>query len=349
VKRRPGRRSLVMGVVVVLTGMLVLGAMAAAGSSGSAARSFVVYAKPSTVEFMNHADDRVRGMTTNPFAANAQALVLLTKGAEKGNGPFPGDDVLYTFKLYRDSGGSRSEGTATFTCYYTFGKRATCEAYFRLAGGLLLASGQIRFDSSGFELSASGGTEAYLGERGAITGLKGGSSAGVQKLRVDLVSPAGSGLAAGPGRSLAIYSSATAVQYLNNADDEARGLTNNPFSSGVNKLRPKLEWKGNGPFAGDVVIYSFNLFNDRSLKKKAGSATYTCYFNYKKMAFCNTYYSLKSGASTIVASGPIDFNTTGFSLPITGGTSRYVAARGELKETSVKTANAQRLEFRLLG
>jgi hypothetical protein len=338
--------------VVAVAWALVVGATAAgvARSADSSGKSFAIYAKPSTVEFMNHADDRVRGMAANPFAANAQALVLVTKGTEKGNGPFPGDDILYTFKLYPDAKLSKSDGTATFTCYYTFAKRATCEAYFKLNGGLLLASGQIQFGSSHFTLSASGGTEAYLGQRGAVTGVTGsGSPTAVQELQVDLVKPVGSGSKARAKRTLTIYSSATAVQYLNNADDEARGLTNNPFTSGLNKLKPKLTWKGNGPFAGDVVIYSFHLFSDRALKHRAGSATYTCYFNYAKIAFCDTYYSLQSGASTIVASGPIDFNRTGFSLPVTGGTSNYLAAGGEIKETPLKTANAQRLDFQILG
>ncbi len=338
--------------MIVATALAVAAVAAAGGEArnvASGGRSLTIYAKPSTIEFMNHADDRVRGMAANPFAANAQALVLVTKGAEKGNGPFPGDDVLYTFKLYPDAGLSKSNGTATFTCYYTFAKRATCEAYFRLTDGLLLASGQIQFGSSHFTLSASGGTEAYLGQGGAVTAVTGtGKPTAAQRLQVDLVKPVGSAKTQA-SHKLAIYSSATAVQYLNNADDEARGITNNPFDSAVNKLRPKLTWKGNGPFAGDVVIYSFNLYNDSARKHKTGSATYTCYFNYSKIAFCDAYYSLKSGASTVVASGPIDFNTSGFSLPVTGGTSKYLAARGEVKETSLPAANAQRLDFQLLG
>ncbi len=40
-------------------------------------------------------------------------------------------------------------------------------------------------------------------------------------------------------RKLTVYSVASQVQYLNNADDEARGMTNNPFDTALNKLRPK--------------------------------------------------------------------------------------------------------------
>ena len=149
--------------MIVATALAVAAVAAAGGEArnvASGGRSLTIYAKPSTIEFMNHADDRVRGMAANPFAANAQALVLVTKGAEKGNGPFPGDDVLYTFKLYPDAGLSKSNGTATFTCYYTFAKRATCEAYFRARPtGICGLRARLSSAAPDFTLSASGGTE----------------------------------------------------------------------------------------------------------------------------------------------------------------------------------------------
>src|ERR1700685_2631878 len=82
--------------------------------------------------------------------------------------------------------------------------------------------------------------------------------------------------AAAGEHSLTIYTVASAVQYINNADDEARGMTNNPFSGTTNRLRPHLAWKGNGPFAGDVVIYSFKLYANSHLKNSVGLASYTC-------------------------------------------------------------------------
>ena len=101
-----------------------------------------MYAVATTAQFMNHADDRLRGMSTNPFNVNTRALVIITKGQEKGNGPFPGDDILYSFKLYSDPKLPNANGSAMFTCYYNFVKRATCDSYFELDGGLVLASGQ---------------------------------------------------------------------------------------------------------------------------------------------------------------------------------------------------------------
>ncbi len=240
-----------------------------------------MYAAPTRVQFMNHADDRIRGMSANPFTPSQQALVILANGTEKKNGPFPGDDVLYSFALYPNSKLSKSNGSALFTCYFTFIKRATCEAYFQLKTGLVLASGQVRFNSTRFTLSVVGGTNAYLAShrvtwwrRPALEGKAGPAPRlrTARIMRADFAHRAGTlagceaKLALGlhgrgarrdcrrvrrrrarrvrlrrrPEHSMTIYSVATNVQYLNNADDEARGSTNNPFDPATNKLKPKL-------------------------------------------------------------------------------------------------------------
>ena len=140
---------------------------AASGASG-ASKKFTVYAVPATVQFMNHADDRLRGMSTNPFKLKSEAVILGQNGKEKGNGPFPGDDILYGFKLFADTKRTKPIGAAMFTCYYQFVKRATCDSYFDLDKGLLLASGQIRFGATHFTLGLIGGTHAYLGALGQV-------------------------------------------------------------------------------------------------------------------------------------------------------------------------------------
>jgi hypothetical protein len=95
-------------------------------------------------------------------------VILGANGKEKGNGPFPGDDILYAFKLFADGKRTRPVGTAMFTCYYGFGKRATCDSYFDLAKGLLLASGQVLFGKTHFTLGITGGTNAYFGALGEV-------------------------------------------------------------------------------------------------------------------------------------------------------------------------------------
>ena len=146
---------------------------------------------------------------------------------------------------------------------------------------------------------------------------------------------------------LTLYSVATGLQYINTADDRARGHVNNPLDSTANKLAPKSSGGGDGPFAGDVAVYALTLYSSPALKQRAGSAVYTCYFNYDRHALCQAYYKLGSGG-TIVASGPVDFNGKGFTIVVTGGTQKYLGARGEAK-ASVAPKNAQRVDFELIG
>jgi hypothetical protein len=151
----------------LLATVVALATLPAAASG--AAPKLTVYAFPATVQFMNHADDRLRGMSTNPFKYKSEAVILGAKGKEKGNGPFPGDDILYAFKLYGNANRTKPMGTAMFTCYYEFVKRATCDSYFDLARGLVLASGQVRFGAKQFTMGVTGGTNTFLGALGQIT------------------------------------------------------------------------------------------------------------------------------------------------------------------------------------
>ncbi len=105
-----------------------------------------------------------------------------------------------------------------------------------------------------------------------------------------------------------------------------RGSVNNPFNSQTAKLQPKLSLKGNGPFPGDVTVYTFDLYSSAQLQKKVGSAAYTCYFNYASHALCLAYYELSGPKGSLVASGSLDFAQTGFTLVVTGGTLHYLGA-----------------------
>ncbi|HZS24951.1 MAG TPA: hypothetical protein VFA30_08180 [Gaiellaceae bacterium] len=147
-------------------------------------------------------------------------------------------------------------------------------------------------------------------------------------------------------RTLTVYSVATGLQYINSADDSVRGKVNNPLNSTENRLAPKGS-SGKGPFAGDIALYALTLYDDATLKRRAGSAVYTCYFNYNRHALCQAYYKLKAG-STLVASGPIDFNKSGFTIVVTGGTTKYLGVRGEAK-VAPAPRNAQKIEFELIG
>jgi len=151
--------------------------VSAASGAASASHNLTVYAVPNTVQFMNHADDRLRGMATNPFKFKSESVILNDNGKEKGQGPFPGDDILYTFKLFNDAKLAKPAGTALFTCYYEFAKRATCDSYFDLAKGIVLASGVVKFGQTHFTLGITGGTHAYLGALGQVSSTAAGKNA----------------------------------------------------------------------------------------------------------------------------------------------------------------------------
>ena len=67
------RLALALATAALLT--TTLGATAASGAT-RAAQKLTVYAVPTTVQFMNHADDRLRGMSTNPFKLKAETALM---------------------------------------------------------------------------------------------------------------------------------------------------------------------------------------------------------------------------------------------------------------------------------
>ena len=97
---------------------------------------------------------------------------------------------------------------------------------------------------------------------------------------------------------LVLYSVAEQEQFINNADDRTRGGGNNPF--GNNKdVTPTSNKATNGPFPGDEAIFSFNLYTSSSLRTRAGTAIFTCQYNYDKNAFCDAAFQLSNGATLI--------------------------------------------------
>jgi hypothetical protein len=162
-----------------------------------------------------------------------------------------------------------------------------------------------------------------------------------------IVSGAGAtGAGVTANRGLTVYSVATGVQYINTEDDRVRGRANHPLDPASAKLTPKGTETGKGPFAGDVAIYALTLYNSPTLKRTAGSGVYTCYFNYDQHAFCKAYFKVK-GQGTIVASGPINFKDSTFTIVVTGGTDTFLGVRGQLK--AVAGQSNSKVDFRLIG
>jgi len=154
------------------------------------------------------------------------------------------------------------------------------------------------------------------------------------------------GAGASGDRRLTVFSVATGLQYINTADDRARGKVNNPLDSTASKLAPKSSGR-QGPFAGDVAVYALRLYRDAAVKHPLGTAVYTCFFNYDRHALCQAYYKFRAGG-TIVGSGPVDFKSSSFTIVVSGGTSTYLGARGQASAVPAR-GNAQRVDFELIG
>jgi hypothetical protein len=146
--------------------------------------------------------------------------------------------------------------------------------------------------------------------------------------------------AAAGTRTLTLYAYATQVRFADHADDRSRGILKNPFNADTKSLAPKTT--GKGPQAGDSARFSFKLYSDAGLKRSAGSAVYNCTFNFAHHALCEALYELKTG--TLFASGPTDFDTTRFTLAVTGGTSKFLGLRGQVSSAPA-ARNAHRLDF----
>jgi hypothetical protein len=140
---------------------------------------------------------------------------------------------------------------------------------------------------------------------------------------------------------LTLYSVAEQEQYVNNSDSRILGIGNNPF--GNFKDVTAATSKGNGPFPGDEALFSFNLYSDPSLKTRAGSATFTCQYNFNKNVFCDAAFKLRNGG-TLIASGAFNFNTSKFTLAVTGGSGAYADRAGIVQETP-SSNHSQRLAF----
>jgi hypothetical protein len=144
--------------------------------------------------------------------------------------------------------------------------------------------------------------------------------------------------ASGAGRSLAIYAVATRAQFTDHSDDRKRGELNNPFNADT-KLPKKVVTR-----AGDEALFSFKLYSDAAHKHQIGSASYSCTYNSAHKALCEADFELKNGA--MFASGPADFDTTTFTLAVSGGSGSYVGARGQVSSAPA-AKDAHRLTFLL--
>ena len=97
--------------------------------------------------------------------------------------------------------------------------------------------------------------------------------------------------AASTPQKLTLYSVATEEQFLSMSDDRARGKGNTPFGNFKDTTTPAAE-NSSDPQAGDISLFSFNLYSDSDLKTNVGTGVFTCQYNFDQNAFCDVSYQL---------------------------------------------------------
>jgi len=149
--------------------------------------------------------------------------------------------------------------------------------------------------------------------------------------------------AASASQGMTLYSIAKSEQYVNNADDRARGKGNNPFGNFRDATATATHQSG-APFPGDEAIYAFDVYANDGLKKSVGTAVYTCQYNFNKNAWCDAVYEINGG--TLFGSGAFNFNADTFALGITGGLGKYSGVTGGIRSMP-GPSHSQRLIFTL--
>jgi len=169
-----GHRPVCLAALVVVAtsvaGILPACAMSSSGEVVNVSKKISLYSVATSEQFVNNEDDRARGEGTNPFG-NFRDESPVVK--ETANGPFPGDESVFTFSLYTNARLETKAGSAVLTCLYNFNKNAFCDATYQLDGGTLVAAGAFNFNASNFVLVITGGYGKYSDVKGVLEGTPG--------------------------------------------------------------------------------------------------------------------------------------------------------------------------------
>jgi hypothetical protein len=153
--------------------------------AGGGPRAIDAYSFPVEDAYLNHNDDEARGDAANPFGtlvykqclalphsrlASCDAAVMKAAATTidaHNDGPFPGDDTMFGFKLYKSAAFKGQTGSAVLTCQYYFDHYAFCDASFQMkSGGTLIGQGTFSFDAKSFSLAITGGYGTFAGVTG---------------------------------------------------------------------------------------------------------------------------------------------------------------------------------------
>ena len=314
-------------------GLLVVASSSARPQAST--RHLTFAAIVSKAQFVNNRDDRQRGLGNNPFGNTAGTGTATTD--EKGHGPLPGDEGVFEYTLTDPNHPSKKLGVGDLVCEYVFDKVGSCWFTYDLGSGTIVGIGSVpALTQTSFSLTVTGGTGAYRGVRGNIQVTKlanGFPSKTVSHnvpalvLEPERVSVTLTPAATARTSTLVRYSSATKEQFIDNADDEVRGWSANPYGMRDPSLEAAEDADNGGPFPGDASLFGFAI---RSQPKAATTnpATYTCLYAFAKRAFCNGTFQLPGG--TLFGGGAFAFAATRYSIAIVGGTGIYRGASGQL-------------------
>jgi hypothetical protein len=143
-----------------------------------------VYSKTEKQQFLNHQDDRQRGVTSSPFGHYGD-VTPTTKETQKG--PFPGDEAYFQFGVYDSVAQTKKVGSGVLLCRYNFAKNAYCDAVYQFGNGnTLVAAGAFSFSATEFTLAIVGGTGTYSGATGDLEISAGVGDTHVQRLKFTL-------------------------------------------------------------------------------------------------------------------------------------------------------------------
>jgi hypothetical protein len=350
----------------VLVASFCLGHASSSAAAVQASRSFVLYTVVGSQQFVNNEDDRARGQGNNPFG-NYRGTGLAT--TDEHVGPLPGDEGLYSYRLYTNPSVKKQVGSALLICQYNFGKNGFCSVSYQLVGGSLIGVGEFNaLTKQQFSLAITGGTGIYAGYKGTVEASHDNIIPTLGQIQIlshvvptlvlesqrlsftlrpaaGVSAPAASKSAtAGNAHQFSVYAVTEQEQYIDNADDEARGWLANPFGLVDRSVEFAESEDHGGPYPGDAALFSVNLYTAPDLKTSAGSAVLTCFYAFNQNAFCDATYALKAGV--LIGGNEVGFNAKSFALAITGGTGKYLTLTGDV--TSLLGAKqVQRLDFAL--
>jgi hypothetical protein len=138
----------------------------AIGAPSVGHETITAYSMPGQQTFVDNNDDEARGDVNNPFGTHDNKAATIA--SEHANGPFAGDEALFSFTVYTNGRLTKKGGSAVYTCQYYFAKNAFCDASFQLAGGTVFGAGTLNFNATKFALAITGGSGKYIRTKGDV-------------------------------------------------------------------------------------------------------------------------------------------------------------------------------------